>query len=130
MVSAASSRRNPYEDLINDLETDCLSGISEEEIKIVVQHLENEIHSKRVCSHIRSLNGLIKILEAREILKPNDVKSLEMISQMLQNPLALRRVRKYSNSLPKLNFFKYPSPPPSPLMLPQSSIIGSTTEKG
>ena len=101
-MSSVSVNETPYEELLKDLEKDCLAGVSEEELKGVVKHFENIIESNRVCSHIKTLSGLIKILEARGVLKPSDVTALEKVSELLQRPTGVKRVQEYCNNQPIL----------------------------
>jgi len=101
MVSSVNGG-TPYEQLLNDLEMGCLAGVSEQEVKNVVKHFETVISSNRVCSHIKTLEGLIKILEARGVLKPSDVIALEKVAELLQRPAGLKRIQEYLNIQPNL----------------------------
>ena len=123
----------PYEQLLNDLETGYLAGVTEQEVKSVVKHFETVISSKRVCSHIKTLDGLIKILEARGVLKPSDVKALEKVAELLQRPTGVKRIQEYHSIQPNLvnSWSSYTSPP---LPLPEKShLLAATnpvTDKG
>ncbi|XP_018577478.1 fas-associated death domain protein [Anoplophora glabripennis] len=64
-----------------------LIGIScrDNELNILKQHFRNEIFSDRRYDRIHNLMNLIKILEKRDVISPNDISSLGYIANVLQN---------------------------------------------
>lgn len=112
-----SDRLHRYNDLINDLEGLYLAGLSAAEIKTLVTNFETQIQSKRVCSHIKDLKGLINILEARNILKLDNVEALSKAAQVVGREAAIKRVEDYQQQLivfHQRSWIALPRPPVQP----------------
>ena len=105
---------NRYNDLIKNLVEVHLTGLTLEEIKHAVAHFDAEIGSKRVSSHIKDIRSLISILEARTILKPEDVGHLETVARLVRRRSALSRIGEYKTWMLERPDTQQPDTPSTP----------------
>jgi hypothetical protein len=87
--------RNPYSVLIEDVVKLHLAALGERELKDALERFRDQIQSNRVMSYIKDINSLVSILEARNVLNPQNVDALLEISKIVDRPLAARRIEDY-----------------------------------
>ena len=100
-----------YNEMKQELEDLHLANLSERDVANIVQEFKNEINSVRVMSHIRDLRGVMLILEARRILQPENPWALEKISQIVDRPFGLERIKHYNRYLQAKILLNQNSPP-------------------
>ena len=91
--------RNPYSVLIEDIVKLHLGGLTDQEVKDSVELFHEQIESNRVMSYIKDIRGLVSILEARNVLNPQNVDALIQVSNHVKRPFALKRIEDYKKSL-------------------------------
>lgn len=84
-----------YIELKQDLASTFLANLSENEMSSILNNFQNNIKSSRAFSHIRKLEDLFKILEARNILSAENVTPLEIIAELASRPNAIKRIDDY-----------------------------------
>ncbi len=104
--------RNPYSVLIEDVVKLHLAALTEKELKDAVEHFRDKIQSNRVMSYIKDIYSLVSILEARNVLNPQNVDALLDLSKIVNRPLAARRIEDYKKH--REIVIRPPSPIPVP----------------
>lgn len=104
--------RNPYSVLIEDVVKLHLAALTEKELKDAVEHFRHKIQSNRVMSYIKDIYSLVSILEARNVLNPQNVDALLDLSKIVNRPLAARRIEDYKKH--REIVIRPPSPIPVP----------------
>ena len=84
-----------YIELKQDLASTFLANLSENEMTSILNNFENHIKSSRAFIHMRKLEDLFKLLEARNILSAENVTPLERIAELANRPNAIKRIDGY-----------------------------------